>query len=107
MRRIGKMFRSGGRPFRALAAGMTFLFLVLIAFAASPALHQAIHTDANDAHHHCAITALAHGQVDVPTADISAAVPNECIQPSSPVTVSFLGTTLELLPPGRAPPSAS
>ena len=101
------MFRSGGRPFRVSAAVMTILFLVLVAFAASPALHQAIHSDANDTHHHCAITALAHGQVDVPTADISAAVPNECIQPSSPVTVSFPGTIIELLPPGRAPPSVS
>ena len=101
------MLRSGRRPFRALAAGMTFLFLVLIAFAASPAFHQAIHTDANDAHHHCAITALTHGQVDVPIADIPTAAPNECIQPSSPVAVSFPGTTRELLPPGRGPPSAS
>jgi len=107
MRRVKKMLRSGGRPLRVSAAVMAFLFLVLIAFAASPALHQAIHTDANDAHHHCAITALTHGQVDVPSADISAVAPNECIQPSCPVTVSFPGTTRELLPPGRAPPSVS
>lgn len=101
------MIRSGGRPFQVSAAVMAFLFLVLIAFAAFPALHQAIHADANDTHHHCAITALAHGQLDVPTADTCTALPNDCIQPASPVTVSFLDTTLELLPPGRAPPSVS
>ena len=101
------MIRSGGCPFRVFAAVMTFLFLLLIAFAASPELHHAIHADANDAHHHCAITALAHGLMDMPTADVSAAVPNDCSQPSSPVTVSFFSSTLELLPLGRAPPSAS
>lgn len=107
MRRIGKIFHSDGRPLRVSAAVMSFLFFVLLAFASSPALHQAIHADANDAYHHCAITALTHGQVDVPTANVSATVPNECFQSSSPVTVSFLSTTLKLLPPGRAPPSAS
>jgi len=101
------MFRSGGRPFRVSASVMSFLFLVLLAFAASPALHQAMHADANDAHHHCAITALAHGQVDAPTVDISTAVPNECVQSSSPATIGFFSTILELLPPGRAPPSVS
>jgi hypothetical protein len=101
------MFRSGGRPFRVSAAVMTFLFLALLAIAASPALHQAIHPEAKDAHHDCAITALAHGQVDAPTPDISVAVPNDCVQSSSPVTIPFFSTTLKLLPPARAPPSPS
>ena len=107
MRRIGKMFRSGGRPFRVSAGVMTFLFLVLLAIFASPTLHQAIHSDAKDADHNCAITALAHGQVDVSTADISMSAPNERIEPSCRVTVSFFSAALKLLPPGRAPPSAS
>ena len=101
------MFRSGRRPLRAFAVGTTLLFLSLLAFAAFPALHQAIHADATDSHHDCAITALAHGQVHAAAADDSATAPNECVQSFSPVTISFSSTTLRLLPPGRAPPSVA
>jgi hypothetical protein len=86
---------------------VTFLFLLLLAFESFPALHRAIHADANEARHHCAITALTHGQVGAPTVEVSAAAPNERVQSSSPVTIPIFSTTLELLPPGRAPPSVS
>ena len=107
MRRVAKILHSGGRPLRASAAVMSFLFLVLLAFASSPALHRAIHPDANEAHHHCAIAALLQGQVDAPIADIPTPVSNQCVYSSSPATIPFFSTTLELLPPGRAPPSVS
>ena len=102
-----KIFRPGNRPLRAVAAVATLLFLVILAFAASPGLHQAIHHDANDSHHHCAITMLAHGQLDAPTPDVFAVIASERVESFVPVAISFSSATFELLPPGRAPPFVS
>ena len=101
------MFRSSGCPLRASAAVATLLFLSLLALASSSALHRALHADAQDAHHHCVITMLAQGQMDAPVADISTALPHACVQGAPPVTIVVPSIVLELLPPGRAPPSAS
>lgn len=44
------------------------LLLTLQLFASSESLHKLIHPDADSPDHHCAITMLAHGQVDAPAA---------------------------------------
>ena len=44
------------------------LLLTLQLFASSEALHKLIHPDADSPDHHCAITMLAHGQVNAPEA---------------------------------------
>jgi hypothetical protein len=104
---VRKTFRSGSRLFRAAAAASVLLFLSLLVFAASPALHCSIHADACDSHHHCVLTAIAHGQVDNTTASVLVAVPTPVLQDFAPFIVSVYSTTIDLLPPGRAPPSAS
>src|SRR5437868_5039470 len=97
---------SAGRSrLRGAAALMAVLFLLLATFAASPALHQLIHSDANAPGHSCAITALAQGQIDAPVGDsflILAPVGHSCV---TPVYLSVCGVAVELLPPGRAPPA--
>lgn len=104
MRRIRKVFSSGSLPAKVVAAGMILLFLSIVALAASPALHEWIHSDAKDVDHHCVITALAHGQLDASACDVSAPVPNCCFELASPVTALFSCPILEFFPPGRAPP---
>lgn len=84
---------------------MLVLYVLLAAFAASPALHQAIHSDAGDPDHHCAITMLAQGQIELP--DCGAAL---CLAPTyyvyAPlVELSVSSGIVELLPPGRGPPA--
>jgi hypothetical protein len=104
MRKTKNVFRSLSRRPRVVAAALFFLFLSILAFAASPALHELIHADAKDVHHQCAITVLAHGQVDAPACEVSAPVPTVCFELFSPVTASFASPILEQFPPGRAPP---
>jgi hypothetical protein len=74
-----------------LLAGLFALSLVL---GASPALHGALHSDANNPAHQCAISLLAHGLV-LPSEAAAALVP----------TISFLFCAL-LLTEGVLPSSA-
>ena len=104
MHRIKKVFRSGSRPARAVAVAMILLLLCILALAASPALHERMHADAKDVHHHCVITVFAQGQVDAPACGVSAPVPIPCFELVCSGTVLFSCPILELLPPGRAPP---
>ena len=92
------------RPFRAIGVVLLLLFLVLVVFAASPELHQTIHSDANTAGHHCAISALSQGHFEPPACNpplCTAPVLSSC---STPFVPSVFGGAIELLPPGRAPP---
>jgi hypothetical protein len=92
-------------PLHRWLAGL--LVLVLLGFQAATAsavLHQAVHEDASQSDHQCAITLFAHGLVD------AAAVDSQ-LQPPAAVetTVDFVATLsapvpAHLLPPGRAPP---
>ncbi len=60
MKRILKL-----RSFAARASALCLLVSVLglSLLASSPALHKALHPDADSADHHCAITLFARGQV--------------------------------------------
>jgi hypothetical protein len=81
------------------------LFFSLLAMAFSARLHQALHTDAANADHHCAVTLLASGQMDAPA--IIAAVVHIPV-----VSTSFFQPDLPLpagvsfnLAHGRGPPA--
>jgi len=107
MGRISNMFGCSGPLFRVSAAAATFVFLSLLVATASPVVHEAIHADAQDHQHHCAITLLAHGQVDAPpVADARRDPPWAYVRVPAPILIPLYGTTCNLLPPGRAPPAA-
>jgi hypothetical protein len=69
---------------RAWAVVSLALLLTLLLFTSSERLHKLIHPDADSPNHDCAITMLAHGQVN------SVTVP--------PVVISFIAVVLFLLP---------
>jgi hypothetical protein len=59
-------FVSRSRNFRPLAALLCLgLFLLVEVFAASGSLHEKLHTDASAPGHHCVVTLLSQGQLDV------------------------------------------
>ena len=59
------------RNFRSLAALLCLgLFLLVEVFAASGSLHEKLHTDSSAPGHHCVVTLLSQGQLDVSSAAI-------------------------------------
>ena len=92
---------------RRLAAGLMLgLLLSVLSMVHFQALHKALHPDANQPGHHCAVTLLSSGQIDSATCDV-----NVSFAPA----VVFTCVTLEtlLLPvsdisllPSRAPPAS-
>ncbi len=93
---------------RLLAGGCAALVVLLVVFAASPALHEWLHPDADHADHECAITLFMHG-VDAGGAAVVAAATvwrvvasARCIPPGPD-----LDRRSRWLPPGNAPPALS
>jgi hypothetical protein len=78
--------------------------LLLNALAASPTLHEWVHTDAGQTEHQCAVTLFAHGQMDASVAVAAAAVPSSPADFFPQPSVSVSSTIVETLPPGRGPP---
>ena len=103
---VRKALHPGSWTRRNVAFVLLLLYGLLAAFAASPALHEAIHTDAKGADHHCAITALTQGHIDAPICDVSACSISVWHHYAPPFTLSVPGGAVELLPPGRGPPSS-
>ena len=101
----GHLYRRLGTR-RAVALFLLSLFLSLQCFAASHSLHLALHSDAGQPNHECAVSILSHGTVE--PADnrvILFAAPEPIvaeIEPGSPAPTP----PLLRLPPGRAPPAA-
>ena len=94
----------GRRPVRAAGTFLAALFVLFLAFAAIPALHQAIHSDASDLSHHCAITLLTQGQIDAAAADAPLYF-NFASCDSGPLfCLSVFSAAVEFLPPARGPP---
>jgi hypothetical protein len=56
---------------RVVTAILLASYLLVLAMAASPALHQWLHNDADEADHQCAAVTAAHGQIDRPMAEIA------------------------------------
>lgn len=93
--------KRGRIPFGILSI---FIVLLLNLLAASPSLHELLHPDASHAEHQCAVTLLAHGQMDSPTMDVAAVVPVQPVEFLPSCHRAVIGDALETLPPGRAPP---
>jgi hypothetical protein len=95
-----------GRTAKAVTAALALvLVLALGAFAASPSLHQRLHTDSHHPDHGCIICALARGQLHV--ADTTPVVATACVF----LTCGVLAAATPLVsllnysfPPSRAPP---
>jgi hypothetical protein len=92
-----------GKP--ALAVLLIGLVLLLNAMATTPALHALVHNDAAQAGHQCAVTLFAQGKIDAVAPVVFVSVPAEAIGTTSDWVSSFPWTTVEFLPPGRAPPA--
>jgi len=103
VQRAKHLFSKSGKP--VLSGLLVALVLLLNALAASPALHELIHKDADQAGHSCVVTLFAHGQVDSASGDVPVAVPLTLIETTPSSIFSVPGTAIENLPPGRAPPA--
>jgi hypothetical protein len=78
--------------------------LLLNALAASPSLHEWVHTDAGQTDHQCAVTLFAHGQMDASFAIVAVMVPSSPADFFPQPSVSVSSAIVETLPPGRGPP---
>ena len=59
---------------RLIITGLIAAQIAILAMAACPSLHMWLHHDAGDADHHCVVTAVANGQLDVVVASILSVV---------------------------------
>lgn len=90
---------------RGLAVFCALAVWMLGLLAASPQLHAALHTDADQTDHSCAVTLFSHGCDDGLGAVCLACAPilfvtcEKTVQPALPVA-----DVLHRLPPGRGPP---
>ena len=87
-----------------MAAMLVLVVLALNLLAASPTLHERLHSDAREAGHQCAITLFAHGQVEHAAVGVEPApfVPGGPLVLLVPVT-DFVPTFI-VLPADRGPP---
>jgi hypothetical protein len=102
VRFLFRQLQRGAKP--AVLLSLAVLVLMLNALAASPSLHKALHADASEARHHCAVTLFAHGQVDSASADVVVAEPQTAVVFEPIVEISIFSPAIENLPAGRAPP---
>jgi hypothetical protein len=100
-------FQTRQRGQAIIASLLTGIVLLLNAMAASPALHELFHSDANSGQHHCAVTLFAHGQVDSAPVDVAPDAVFTPFQAVFQIEFSVFRPVIENLPSGRAPPVAS
>jgi hypothetical protein len=93
---------------RVVAGLLLLLWLNVLAFAALPQLHTAIHRDASKAEHQCVITVILQGKYHFSEPVVASARPQPVtlIGPAIYSSV-FLPTIPHRLAPGRAPPVAT
>ncbi len=83
------------------------LFLGLLALASVPALHEAIHPDANSPDHECSITLLSRGHVDCCDTAVRMAAPALVVTAiCHPPEITFISCDHPLRP-ARGPPFVS
>jgi hypothetical protein len=83
------------------------LILLLDAMAVCPAFHELLHKDAACAGHECAVTIFTHGKLDTAAVDVPVLVTPVLLGTISPIEFSVFSSSVEYLPPGRAPPVIS
>ena len=103
LQNVKQLFSGSVKP--ALAGLLVALVLLLNALAASFALHELVHKDADRASHACVVTLFEHGQVDSVSGEVPVAVPLVLIETTPSSIFSVPSTAIENLPPGRAPPA--
>jgi len=86
---------------------LTGMVLFMAALASSESLHKLVHHDADETGHECAVTLFAHGHVDSTTCDIPLFVPTVQVETTPHLEFLVVSSTVENLPPGRAPPTVS
>jgi len=87
-----------------MAAMLVLVVLALNLLAASPALHERLHSDAREAGHQCAITLFAHGQVEHAAVGVEPAPMVSGSQLVLLATVTDFVPTFIVLPADRGPP---
>jgi hypothetical protein len=94
--------------FKPLTGGLLVAIVLLLnVMAAWPALHEFFHADAGRADHQCAVTLFAHGQMDAADVAVAAIVLPVFVEYFSIPTTLVFSSAVEILPPGRAPPSVA
>ena len=94
-----------GKP--VLAVLLIGLVLLLNVMAATPALHELIHKDADSASHSCAATLFAHGHVESAACDVPVVLPVTLVETTPHLEFFLFSTAIDNLPHGRAPPSVA
>jgi hypothetical protein len=97
--------RTNRRCLRAVAALALLLYGALLSFAILPELHEKLHPSAKHVDHHCAIKLVARGQIEVPGCDNSLPTAPVFRAVSTEANCPAVYYRIELLPPGRGPPS--
>jgi hypothetical protein len=92
---------------KPLIAGLLLgMFLSVLAMAQFQALHHALHPEAGQPNHECAVTLLTSGQIETATVGVSVSLaPSFVITFQLPETPVFTVADYSLLP-GRAPPAS-
>jgi hypothetical protein len=105
MKRRQKQSGNAAPRLRVMAGLLLGLFVFVLAMAEFGALHRLLHADAGQAEHHCAVTMLVGGQVDVATGEVRVAfTPAVAVAVVMPAAQIFVAVDYSLLP-GRAPPA--
>jgi len=91
----------------ACAVTCLLLFVSFQLFAGVPKLHNWIHSDSNDATHHCELTLLTQGQVNTTTHEgFIAGFVSVLLSVTPPTSDAVVSSVHCQLPTGRAPPVA-
>jgi hypothetical protein len=93
------------RPNRIAAVLQLVLFLFVLAMATSESLHRALHHDADEPNHQCAVTMLHAGQVNAPTADAPIIRPQPITSALPVIESFFVASEVFYLPPSCGPPA--
>lgn len=102
LRHEGKKGRFG-RSIKGLV--LLGLFLSVMGLASSAALHKAFHPNASNADHHCVVTLLTSGQVEVSAGAAAATGPPVLLVSSILQDTSFYTAVSFNLPLSRGPPA--
>ncbi len=81
------------------------LFLSVFVLANSSTLHHVLHPTADSADHHCAVTLLLTGQVEVPALAAAVAVPAVMVEQKPAPEISHPAGSSFNLPLSRGPPA--
>ena len=91
----------------AIALLLVAIVLLIDAMVACPALHKALHPDADKPGHHCAVTVFAHGHVGTTSVEVEVVFAVLTVPVVHRFYFAAFTPAIEHLPAGRAPPAFS